>query len=389
MLEPIYVTGAFTTAFGKFPDRTIAEMATEAVEGALADSGTSPEEIGFVAVGNAISSLMTGQAMIQGQIALLDSRLAGAQIVNVENACASSSSALHLAIMAVRSGMCESAMAVGVEKMTSDDKTRAFRALGTAVDVADPSLSTSDRNSVFMNLYAQEARHYAAKTGAPPEAFAHAASIAHLHGSLNPKAQYRDTATPEQVLASRTIDDPLTLLMCSPIGDGASAIVVSSRRRPGDGVIVSGSALRSASRGEGGAFVTRVSDLAFGQAGRKPTDVDVFELHDAASSAALVILEEMGVVGPGIAWRLAMDDELRFDGSLPVNTSGGLISRGHPVGATGAAQVVEIVDQLLGRAGARQVEGARIGVAQNAGGATTLSDPYTPGVCTVTVLERV
>lgn len=385
-MDDLFISGAAVTEFGKFPERTIPELATEAVEAALSDAGCDPADIGFVAFGNAVSSVITGQAMIQGQLALLDSPVAGAPIVNVENACASSASALQLAMMAVRSGTCHTAMAVGAEKMTSPDKTRAFAALGTAIDVStsgDPAL----RNSVFMNLYAHEARGYQRRTGAPVEAFAHSAATAHYHGSLNPRAQYRETYAPEQILASRVIDDPLTLLMCSPIGDGAAALVVTNRR-PADAVVIRGAALRAARRGEGGALVTRVTKEAFGQTQLRPADVDVIELHDAASSATLVILEEMGVVRPGEAWKLAMDGALRFDGRLPVNPSGGLISRGHPVGATGAAQIVELVDQLRGRCGARQVPDARIAVAQNAGGAVTLSDPYTAAVCAVTVLER-
>jgi acetyl-CoA acyltransferase len=388
-MSELFLSGAAVTDFGKFPDRTIPDLAGEAVAAALADAGCDPAEVGFVAFGNAVSSVITGQAMIQGQLALLDSPVAGAPIVNVENACASSASALQLAMMAVRSGQCDVAVAVGAEKMTSSDKTRAFAALGTAIDVANPELGDpSARNSIFMNLYAQEARAYQRRTGAPAEAFAHAAATAHYHGSLNPKAQYRTAHTPQEILGSRMIDDPLTLLMCSPIGDGASALVVTNRRPAGDAVAIRGAALRSARRGEGGALVTRVTEAAFAQAGFRPADVDVVELHDAASSAALVILEEMGIVEPGEAWKLAMDGALRVDGRLPVNPSGGLISRGHPVGATGAAQIVELVDQLRGRCGARQVAGARIAVAQNAGGAVTLSDPYTAAVCAVTVLER-
>jgi acetyl-CoA acetyltransferase len=389
-MSELFLTGAAMTPFGKFPDRTIPELAVAAVDAALDDAGCDPDEVGFVAFGNAVSSIITGQAMIQGQLALLDSRLAGTQIVNVENACASSSSAVHLAMMAVRSGQCDTAVAVGVEKMTHPDKTRTFGALGTAVDVTDPRVAgEGTRNSIFMNFYAGEARAYQRDTGAPDAAFAHAAATAHFHGSRNPKAQYRHAYTPDEVLASRVIDDPLRLLMCSPIGDGAAAVVVSNRRPAGDAVTVRGAALRSARRGEGGGLVTRVTELAFADTGVRPADVDVVEVHDAASSAALVLLEEMGIVEHGQAWKLAMDGQLRFDGQVPVNPSGGLIARGHPVGATGCAQLVELADQLRGRCGDRQVADARLAVAQNAGGAVTLEDPFTGAVCAVTLLERV
>ncbi len=388
MSDGMYVIGTGMTAFGKFPQRTIRDLVSEVVEDAIRDADCDPAQIGFVAVGNAIGSLMTGQAMIQGQLALLDGALAGAQIVNVENACASGSSALQLAIMAVRSGSCDTAMAIGVESM-STDKERAFQALGAGVDINDPEVMSADRGSVFMRVYAQEARDYMAATGAPALAFAHTAAMAGFHGSLNPKAQYRIAHTPEEILESRTIDDPLTLLMCSPIGDGAAAVIVSRRRPRGDAVAVRGASLRSGTRKEGGGLAQRVSRLAFASAGLAPSDIDVFEVHDAASSATLPILEEIEAVPHAHAWRMALNDEFRHDGALPVNTSGGLISRGHPVGATGLAQIVELTEQLLGSAGGRQVAGARRALAHNAGGAVTTGTPYTPAVCAVTVLERV
>ncbi|MFC5502949.1 thiolase family protein [Lysinimonas soli] len=387
MSASVYVTGAVCTPFGKFPERSVTAMVESVVDDVLADADCDPEDIGFVAVGNAIGSLMTGQAMIQGQLALADTPLAGAPVVNVENACASSSSALLLAINAVRSGSCDSALAIGVEKMTSPDRARAFEALAAGIDVTTHAHSGTPRASVFMSIYAQEARDYMAATGATAEAFAHAAAIARLHGSLNPRAQYRTTATPAEILDSRVIDDPLTLLMCSPIGDGAAAVLVSARPHRDAAIAVRAIALRSGRRAEGGELVRRTAAEAFAAAERRPADVDIVEVHDAASSSGLVALEELGVVEHGRAWRRALHDDFRFDGRLPVNTGGGLVSRGHPVGATGAAQIVELVDQLRGRAGGRQVRDARLAVAQNAGGAVT-TVPYTSAVCSVTVLER-
>lgn len=389
-MDTTYIAGVGMTQFGKFLDTPLSDLANHAVDAALNDAGVRAEDVGFVAFGNATSSVISGQAMIQGQLALLDGQLAGARAVNVENACASSSSALHLAMMAVASGSCDVAVALGAEKMSHPEKARAFDALSRAIDISDPAVAESpSRNSIFMDLYAQEARRYAADTGAPVEAFAQVASTVHLHGSLNPNAQYRDPHTAEEILESRTIVDPLTLLMCSPIGDGAAAVVVTRDQPSTAPIAITGAALRSGRRREGGQLVTRTAQAALEQAGRRASDADVIELHDAASPAALVILEELGAVGHGEAWKLAMENELRYDGRLPVNTSGGLISRGHPVGATGAAQIVELVDQLRDRAGDRQVADAHIALAQNAGGAVTLDDPYTAAVCAVTILERV
>lgn len=386
-MRDVYLSGTGMTAFGKFPARTVADLAAEAVDAALADAGCDPAEVGFVAFGNAVGSLITGQAMIQGQLALAGGPLAGVGVVNVENACATGSSAVHLAAMAIRAGECETAVAVGAEKLTHPDKARSFAALGTALDVADPALRADRRDTVFMGLYAGEARDYLARTGAPLRALARVAAKSHRHGSLNPRAQYRDVYSEEDILGARLVDDPLTVLMCSPIGDGAAAVVVTARRPP-QAVRIAGTALRTGRPGEHGGLVARVARIAYDRAGIAPSDVDVAEVHDGASPAELPIVEELGLVPAGRAWRHVLDGELDLGGRLPVNPSGGLVSRGHPIGATGCAQLVELADQLRGRCGTRQVPGARVGVAQNAGGAVEIG-PHTSAVSAVTVLERV
>jgi acetyl-CoA acyltransferase len=383
-MRDVYVTGTGIVPFGKYPDRTITAMAEAVVSEALADAGADPERIGFVAFGNAVSSVITGQAMIQGQLALANTPLSGTAIVNVENACSSGATAFGLAAMAIRSGMTDVAVAIGVEKMTSPDKALAFQALETATDV---SAGAGAEKSVFMPLYAEEAAGYLRRTDAPADIFAVVASKTHYHGSLNPNAQYRTPHSPEEVAASRMIEDPLTLLMCSPIGDGAAALVLSVEP-PADGpaVRLAASALRSGRLGELDGLVVRTGQAAFDGSGLTPADIDVVELHDAAAPAELLALEELGLFEEGTAWRHELEGETRVGGGLPVNTGGGLIARGHPVGATGCAQLVELTDQLRGRLGARQVEGARVGLAQNAGGAVQ-THPYTPAVNVVTLLE--
>jgi len=388
------VIGAAMTPFGKFLERNVRSLVTEATVGALADAGVAPDAVDFVAFGNAAAGVLTGQEMIRAQVALADTGLAGAPMVNVENACASASSAFHLAWMAVASGQADVALAVGAEKMTHTDKNRANVALARAVDVEALVAEHGEEvlevgaGALFMDIYAATARRYMERAGCGPEVFATAAANAHFHGSLNPKAQYRTPRSVEQVLESRMISDPLTLLMCSPIGDGSAALVLTSgefaARHGLAGPKVRATAMRSGTSGEDNTVVERTAHAAYEAAGIGPADLDVIELHDAASPALPLILEELGVAeAGGGAVPLVMDGETRVGGRIPVNPSGGLIAKGHPVGATGCAQLVELVDQLRGRAGDRQVQGARWALAENAGGDLGGG----PAACVVTILE--
>jgi acetyl-CoA acetyltransferase len=223
-----------------------------------------------------------------------------------------------------------------------------------------------------MDVYSHMARRYMEKSGATPSDFAEIAVKNHAHGALNPKAQYRQEVTVEEVLESREISAPLTLMMCSPIGDGAAALVLSSedyaKRVGADAVRVLSSALVSTREGDEVATAERAAKWAYELAGVGPEDLDVVELHDAAAPAELQIYEELGLCAPGEGPELLASGATRLGGRVPVNTSGGLLSKGHPIGATGCGQLVELVDQLRGRANGRQVEGARVALAENAGG---------------------
>jgi len=398
-MRDVYVAGAAMTRFGKFPDTTIRALAEEATRGALDDAGVTAAGIGIVFFSNAVAGLLTNQEMIRGQVALRYTGLLGVPMVNVENACASASSAFYLACMAVGSGAVDVALAVGSEKLTHEDRARSFLAIGTAVDqqqtaeleqwaatgsVGSPlpgqadSLSAepreaSGKRSFFMDIYAANSRAYMQRSGATSRDFAQVAVKSHRHAALNPRAQYRTEVTVEDVLASREIAPPLTLLMCSPIGDGAAALVVCSAeaaRRLGAAVRVRACALvsgRDLGPGEMGA-VERASQAAYEQAGAGPGDLDVIELHDAAAPAELITYEELGLCGEGEGPVLLASGATGLGGRIPVNTSGGLLSKGHPIGATGCAQLVELTDQLRGRCGQRQVDGAHLALAQNGGG---------------------
>jgi len=395
-MREVYVAGAAMTRFGKFPDTTIRALAEEAVNGALDDAGVSAADVGMVFFSNAVAGLLTNQEMIRGQVALRHTGLLGVPMVNVENACASASSAFYLACLAVGSGAVEVALAVGSEKLTHEDRSRSFAAIGTAVDqlqLADLRQWASSgsagsplpeqaeqagqagggKRSFFMDIYAASSRAYMKSSGATREDFAQVAVKSHRHAALNPYAQYRTEVTVDDVLASREIAPPLTLLMCSPIGDGAAALVVCSpgmAQRLGTEVRVRACSLvsgRDRGPGEPGA-VERAAEAAYEQAGLGPGDLDVVELHDAAAPAELITYEELGLCGEGEGPALLSSGATTLGGKIPVNLSGGLLSKGHPIGATGCGQLVELADQLRGRCGQRQAAGARVALAQNGGG---------------------
>lgn len=380
-MREVMIGGTGMTRFGKYPDASIRSLVGEALREALADARAGADDVETVFFGNAAAGLLTGQEMITGQVALRDSGLLGKPIINIENACASASSAAHLAWLSVASGQADVALAIGAEKMTHPDKNVPFRALVAALDLEEVRAETGSDDpltaasapgrSGFMDIYAGKARKYMAQTGATVEDFARVAAKSHGFGALNPKAQFQAGMTFEEIMAGRTIIDPLKLAMCSPIGDGAAVLVFCSaefaRARGLDAVRVGTITLVSGLPG-GASCNARAAVKAYAAAGVGPEDIDVVELHDAASPAELIYVEELGLCAPGEGLRLLRDGDLGPGGRIPVNTSGGLVAKGHPVGATGCAQIVEIADQLRGRCGARQVEGARVGMAQNGGG---------------------
>jgi acetyl-CoA acyltransferase len=389
-MEDVYIAGAYVTPFGKFPDKTLRVLAAEAVTGALADAGCGPDEIDAVYFANAAEGLLTGQEMVRGQVVLDGTGLEGKPVINCENACASGSTAAHLAFTAVQSGAADVALALGAEKLTNPDRARTFSVFQAGWDVerfGGPD-GKSDQ-SAFMSTYADMARQYMVRSGATIEDFAAVSVKSHANGALNPNAQYRDPLTVEEVLASRVIDDPLRMLMCSPIGDGASAIVVANARGldrlDAEPVRVLAAALRSGSRNEAESPIVLATRAAYQQAGIGPGDLDVIEVHDAAAPAELMATEELGIAGPGEGPALFRAGETALGGRFPINPGGGLLSRGHPIAATGCAQLTELVDQLRGRCGERQVPSAKIALAENGGG---WLGGKGPAVATITILAR-
>jgi acetyl-CoA acetyltransferase len=358
--------------------RSVRDTAQEAVAAALADAGARPEQVGFVAFANAVGGLVTGQEMIRGHAALRHTGLLGATLVNVEAACASSAAAVHLCANAIRAGSADIAIAVGAERLTSADPSVSLAAIGTALDLEDAAMAGAlpggPRRSAFVDIYAGLAVDYMQRTGATREDFAAVVVKNRRHAAGNPYAQVRSPVGIDEVLASRTVAHPLTARMCSPIGDGAAAVVLAgpaAARRFGltrSALLRSTVLLSGRDTGTGDTVVARAAARAFEQASVAPDDVGVAEVHDGAAPGELLGIEQLGLAEPGGALRWLHDGTSALGGRCPVNPSGGLISRGHPIGATGAAQIVELVWQLSGRATGRQVEGVRVAVAENAGG---------------------
>lgn len=380
------IVGTGTSQFGMFVDARLRSLTATAVNDALVDAGISGDDVDFVVFGNAAAGLLTGQEMIRAHTSLADSALAGRPTLSVENACASSSSAFHVAVMGIESGMYDCVAVVGAEKMTGEDRTLAGRVLATGVDV-EARGNGDVTGPVFMEIYAAEARAYMERSGATARDFAEVAAKSTRNGHANPIAQVRDVLSADDVLAAREIVAPLTRPMCAGISDGAAALIVCSddfaRRRGLRGPRVGASVVFSNKPEWGDTIVEHTARAAYEKAGIGPTDVDVVEVHDAASPAELIISEELGLAPPGDGPKLVRDGASDIGGRCPVNPSGGLTARGHPIGATGAAQLVELADQLRGRAGARQAVGARIALAENAGGSM-----YGGGAaCAVTILE--
>lgn len=387
------ISGVGMTSFGKHPDRTIKSLVAEAVTEATTDAGISPNAIGMAYYSNVASGLLQGQESVRGQHAVRDAGLRGIPLINIENACASGSTALNQAWLSVASGQVDIAIAIGAEKLNINDKARAFASLTAAldqdrVDEIRDELSTNPTGSIFMDIYARWANWYMERTDATIEDFALISVKNHEYGLANPKAQYGAKMTVEQVLSARPVSGSLTVPMCAPMSDGAAAIVVTTpeiaARSGADSVLLLATVVAAGQDGTYGELVPNAAARAYAMAGVGSEDIDVVESHDAAAPAELIVMEELGLCKPGDAPARLRSGDTRIGGRLPFNPSGGLQSRGHPLGATGLAQVIELVDQLRGRAGDRQVDNPTLALAENAGGYIGPD----AAVATITILGR-
>jgi len=388
------VAGVGMTSFGRHLNRGLKSLGGEAVQAALDDAGIGPDALDAAYVGNAAAGLVTGQESIRGQVVLRGMGVGGLPVINVENACASASTAAHQAAAMVSAGLYDCVLALGVEKLYHEDKQRTFAAFSGAVDVevlaelmaalqdsatatgaASASSGAGEKRSMFMDIYAAVARDHMARHGTTVEQFAMVSAKNSRHGHHNPRAQFREELTVEDVLAAPMVAEPLTRPMCSPIGDGAAAMVLVSERRAAElglnaPVRIRSSVLRSGRDQAPGDddTATICARAALEEATVAPEDLDLVECHDASAPAEILAYEAIGLCERGGGGPLVESGATALGGRIPVNTSGGLLRKGHPVGATGIAQLVELTEQLQGRAGGRQVEGAKVGLAHNGGG---------------------
>lgn len=376
----VSIVGVGMIPFGKFPQRSLVDTGWPAAKAALADANANSSDIQVAFCGTALGGMMAGQRV------LAPLGFDGIPIINVENACSSSSTALHQAVAAIQSGRYEIALVVGVEKLTKFG--------GGTLPLEEEDWEVG-QGMVMPALYAMRAQRYMHEYGLSREDLARVSVKNRANGALNPDAQLRTPVTIEEVLNSRPVASPFTLLQCCPIGDGAAAMVVCSeaaaRRFRSDPVRILASELSS------GVFTGGYRDMtvaeitvrgakeAYEQAGVGPSDIDVAEVHDAFTIAELLYYEAFQFCEPGAAGSLLRSGATGLSGRIPVNPSGGLLAKGHPIGATGAAQVVEIVRQLRGEAGARNVANAKVGLAHATGGGITGFDH---GACCIHILAR-
>ncbi len=401
------------TGLGKFPAQSVKSMSRDAVTAALADARCTLSDVQAAWFSNTRQGMLEGQNTIRGQCALRPLGLSGIPIVNVENACASASTALREASAHLLAGMCDVALVAGADKMFfPDQKEQTLRAFRGGTDVhmieatqawlaglgkgmapeADVSAGGGAGHSFFMDYYAGMARMHMQRFGTTQRQMAAVAAKNHFHSTLNPLSQYRNDMSIEQVLEDAAVAWPLTRSMCAPISDGAAAAIVCHERvldrfDRSRAVRIAGIALASSSDRDPDDYdhhIGRVAALqAYAAAGVEPGDIDVAEVHDACSFAEILQSENLGFCERGAGGRLADSGATTLGGRIPINPSGGLVSKGHPVGATGIVQLHELVMQLRGEAGPRQVAGARLALAENGGGLWGIEEAAT----TVTILE--
>jgi acetyl-CoA acyltransferase len=399
-MRDVYVAGVGMTRFAKYLDRNIKYLASAALDICLTDTGLQKKDLEAVWFSNSTWGYFQNQQCIRGQVALREAGLEGLPITNVENACAGGATAFHLAWLGVASGLYDCTLAIGAEKLYDEDKQKMFQAFWTGIDVenisgfmeiwmkalagikldipnSEDSGGAGKSRSAFMDIYAGMCRWHMATYGTTQHQLAVIASKNHFHSSLNPYAQFQNEMSIEEILSARPVTYPLTVPMCAPIGDGAAAAILCSKNflkklknpRP---VKVLASLLGSGTnRGiaeEDKDIAVRLSRRGYEIAGVGPGDINLAEVHDATAFGELHQTEALGFCPPGQGGVFAESGATRLGGKMPINTSGGLESRGHPIGASGLGQINELVTQLRHEAGSRQVEGCRLALAENGGG---------------------
>lgn len=371
-MREVAIIGIGQTPVEEHWEISLRDLATQAILNALSDAGR--DKVDGIFVGNMMSGILSRQENL-GALLADWSGLVGVEAFKVEAACGSGAAAIHIGAMAIASGFMNSVIVMGVEKMTDTFMPDTTAALATAADAdyeGDNGVSFVSLNALIMQRYLYEYKWKHTD-------FACFSINAHENAMHNPNARLHDRISVDEYRKARMICDPINLLDASPTGDGAAALVLVplDSLRPGDipRIVIAGSAAATDSIAvhdrQDGLWLSAAyasARKAYGQAGIQPSDLDLFELHDAFSIMAALSLEACGFAERGQGPRLGLDGEICPKGRIPVATRGGLKARGHPVGATGVYQVLEIVQQLRGEAGENQIQDARIGMAQNIGG---------------------
>jgi acetyl-CoA acetyltransferase len=396
-MEQLYIAGIAMTVFGCHTARTLDDLAREALDGALKDACCTRADIGAAYYAGMTNGPLQGQTSIPGQVVFSKIGIEGIPVFNVENACASGSTAVHLALQSLRAGACDVALALGAEKMNIPEKAKAFALFEAGWDVSraeenfetlmimgagitPPPGSESDKPySRFMAIYAALCRYHMHTYGTTQRQIAAVSAKNHAHSVHNPYSQFRQPFTIDEILTAPPITYPITLPMCAPMSDGAAAAIVCTEdglRRIGADrsrcIKVAASVLRSFTHRPLDRPDLNIGRLAANQAydiaGLGPEDMHVAEVHDASAMGEIIQAENLGLVELGAGGPCAERGDFTLGGRIPINTSGGLESKGHPLGATGIGQLYELVTQLRGEAGARQVQGARHAIQENGGG---------------------
>ncbi len=427
-MKEVYVVGSFSTPFKRWPEKSIKELTRMAFMGVLEDSGIKAEDIEFswfsnCLWGNSVPPAnddpgIKGQENTRGHVAfapLVNEGIFPERVpcINVEGGCASGSLALHGAWKDILSGQCEVSLAMGVEKTYSPIARHMpfimesfgggtdqellpilFESYKKLSEVCGKTWNPAPNRTIFMDTYATQAAWHMWKWGTTQEQLAIVASKNHFHGSLNPMAQYQFEVPVNKVLEDYEVSWPLTRSMCAPLGDGAAAAILCSREYLKG---LPSSVQKRACKVLASTVTSgREKDIseptlsywaaqkAYNMCGIGPQDIDVTELHDATAFSEILQPEMLGLCDFGKGGKLAESGETRYDGKIPINTSGGLESKGHPIGATGLSQINEIMLQLRGEAEKRQVKKAEIGMVENGGGVVSFEE----FCCAVTILQK-
>jgi acetyl-CoA acyltransferase len=407
-MNEVYIVGIGMTPFGRHLDKTHNELSRTSAMLAMRDAGAISADIKMAVYANVVQGHVANEHVVPGEFALRPLGISGIMSFHVENACASSTTGMNIAYNYIRTGLVDVALVVGTEKLFIEDREKRFAVFNQPCDLAEaekyialtreqvgpiPEAAKSELGSVLMDSYAAQARLHMALFGTTQRQLAAIASKNHNHSVYNPLAQYQKSMTINEVMGARQVSWPLTTPMCAPISDGSSALVLCSKgalSRFPDAVPIRvlASILRTGSDREPDAFDRHVTRLAakdaYELAGVGPEEMSVAEVHDASSYGEVVQVEALGLVPLGESGPRAEAGETAIGGRIPVNTSGGLVSKGHPLGATGIGQLHELVAQLRGRASGRQVEGARFAIAENSGGFFGVED----AVSCVTILGQ-